>query len=326
MSLEAKVLDGLSGDGYVSGEAISDRLNVSRSAVWKHIANLRRQGYGIEASPRLGYRLTRRPDKLLPAELQPRLDTRTIGSRIVHYDEVASTADVARELAGKRAPEGTVVGAESQTAGRGRLGRSWVTPPGTAIALSVVLYPPLSPSRAPVLSLAAGLATAQAVETSTGAGAQLKWPNDIYLNGKKLGGILVEMAAELDRVRWVIVSVGLNVNSDFRGTGLEGTATSLAAELGRETSRLDVAAALLNGLDRLYLQLPKEGFAAIRDGFEARDMLRGQGVEVRDGDRLVAGTASGIDDSGRLLVMDTDGATHALAGGEATITGITRQE
>lgn len=318
MSIEAEILAELSGGGYVSGEAISRKLNVSRAAVWKHIGNLRRQGYEIDASPRLGYRITGRPDRLLSLELKPRLETRVVGGEIIHYDEVASTADVARDLAESGAPEGTVVIAESQTAGRGRLGRTWLTTPGTSIALSGVLYPPLPPAQVPLLSLATGLAAAAAVKATTGAEAGLKWPNDIYLGGKKVGGVLLEMAAELDRVKWVTAGIGLNVSSDFSGSELKDSATSLAAGLGREVSRLDAAAALLNEFDRLYgLALAGE-LAPISEGFRSLDMLCGHDVEVRDGSRLVSGEAYGIDDSGHLLVRSS-GAVIAIAGGEATL-------
>lgn len=318
MSIEAEILAELSSGGYTSGEAISRKLKVSRAAVWKHIGNLRRQGYEIDASPRLGYRITGRPDRLLALELKPRLETRVIGGDIIHYDEVASTADVARDLAESGAPEGTVVIAERQTAGRGRLGRTWLTTPGTSIALSVVLYPPLPPAQVPLLSLAAGLAAAAAVKTTTGAEAGLKWPNDIYLEGKKVGGVLLEMAAELDRVKWVTAGIGLNVSSDFSGTELKGSATSLAAGLGREVSRLDTAAALLNEFDRLYGLALEGELAPISEGFRSLDMLYGHDVEVRDGSRLVSGEASGIDDSGHLLVRSS-GAIIAIAGGEATL-------
>lgn len=319
MNVESRVLAELSEERFNSGEAISARLNISRAAVWKHVARLRERGYNIEAYPRLGYRLRRRPDKLIAAELEPRLDTKVMGSRIVHHEEVTSTADVARKLIDKRAPEGTVVLAERQTAGRGRMGRSWETPAGTAIALSVVLYPPFPPSKMPLLSLATGVAAARAVESVCGSGVDLKWPNDIYMGGKKLGGVLVEMAGELDRVKWAIDSVGLNVNCDFSGGALEETATSLGRELGRSVSRLDTAAALINELDRVYAGVIASGFASVKREFGKRDLLGGLQVEVKIAGGTVAGVAAGIDDSGCLLVRDNNGATHHLSGGEATL-------
>lgn len=326
MSLEAQILAELAQDGYTSGQAISHKLNISRSAVWKHIVKLREQGYVIEASPRNGYRLTRRPDRLLPAEIQPLLTGHTVGNRVFHYQKITSTADVARELIDREEPEGTVVVAEAQTRGRGRMGRTWRTPPGRAIALSVILYPRIIPTLTPLLSLGTALAVKRAVEvvvkkeTGSAAGVALKWPNDIYLNGKKLGGVLLEMAAELDRVKWVIDSIGLNVNNLFRGTTLEGRATSLAVEFDRKFPRRDLVVALLDELDDIYAGAHTEkGLAAISREFEKHDLLQGKRVEVSTPDGVVIGTAAGIDSEGRLRVRVASGKVRAIFSGEATL-------
>lgn len=322
MNVEAQVLAALDRGGHVSGEAISERLGISRAAVWKHVGNLRRQGYGIEAAPRRGYRLTARSDRLLATELEPLLKTRVVGSRIIHYDETTSTADVARQLAGEGADEGTTVIAEKQTAGRGRLGRSWQTTAGQGLALSVILYPRMTPAQAPLLSLAAGLAAAEAVADATGATPGLKWPNDIYLDGRKLGGVLVEMAAELDGVRWVIISLGMNVNEDFRGAALEDSAVSLAAHLGSPVKRRLLAAAFLNRLDDVCARLLAGDAGAIRDGFSRLDILQGHDVTVAAADEVIRGRAGGIDESGRLLVVEAGGRSRALSSGEATLHGL----
>lgn len=324
MNVEAKVLAELSEEGYSSGQAISNKLHITRSAVWKHIVKLRERGYTIEASPRHGYRLAGRPDKLLPAELKPLLANSLLGSRIVHLDETGSTVDEARRLIDAGAPEGTVVIAESQSSGRGRLGRKWKTPPGQAIALSIILYPNLSPTQVPLLSLATGIAVRNAVESTAAAGLDLalKWPNDVYLNGKKLGGILVEMGAELDRVKWAIDSIGLNVNNSFKGTRLAGKATSLADESGRRFSRRELVAAILRELDSIYARAERPGeFPAIRQEFEKLDMLKGRKVEVATPGGLVRGVALGIDAEGRLVVRSAGGKLQALFSGEATLSG-----
>ena len=334
MNVEAKVLAELSEDGYSSGQVISGKLSITRSAVWKHIVKLRERGYIIEASPHNGYRLAARPDKLLPAEIEPLLKTRVIGSHIVHLDKTGSTADEARRLIGKGATEGTVIIAESQSSGRGRMGREWKTPPGQAIALSVALYPSLAPTQVPLLSLATGLAVRRAVEAVVGEAAAgetiaggeqapaLKWPNDIYLNGKKLGGVLVEMAAELDRVKWAVDSIGLNVNNSFRGTKLARKATSLATELGRKFSRRDLVVALLQELDGVYaLVRTTAGIDVIGREFEKYDLLQGHRVEVATPGGTVKGIAMGIDAEGRLLVRGAGGKTSALFSGEATLSG-----
>lgn len=324
MNVESKVLAELSEDCYSSGQVISEKLNITRSAVWKHIVKLRERGYVIEAIPRHGYRLAGRPDKLLPAEIIPLLKTKVVGSQIIHLDETASTADEARHLIDKGIPEGAVVVAENQTAGRGRLGRAWKTPPGQAIALSVALYPSLSPTQVPLLSLATGLAVRWAVESIIGSNPDLvlKWPNDVYLNGKKLAGVLVETAAELDQVKWAIDSIGLNVNNSFQGTSLAETATSLATELGRKVSRRDLLVALLQELDIVYarVQAP-DGLTAIRRDFEKYDLLQGRQVAVATPGGKVCGVAAGIDGEGRLLVRGPGNKTTALFSGEATLSG-----
>ena len=324
MNVETKVLAELSEDGYSSGQEISKKLHITRSAVWKHIVKLRERGYTIEASPRHGYRLAGRPDKLLPAELMPLLEGSRLAARIVHLEETGSTADEARRFIDEGAPEGTVVIAERQSSGRGRLGRQWTTAPGEAIALSIILYPKLSPTQVPLLSLATGIAVKKAVESVAGSGMNLalKWPNDVYLNGKKLGGVLVEMGAELDRVKWAIDSIGLNVNNSLKGTGLEKKAISLADVAGHRFSRRDLVVALLKELDAVYDMLSRpEDLAAIRREFEQLDMLQGRKVEVSTPAGPVRGIALGIDSEGRLVVRDPGGKLQALFSGEATLSG-----
>jgi BirA family biotin operon repressor/biotin-[acetyl-CoA-carboxylase] ligase len=325
-SMESRVLAELREDCYSSGEAISGRLQITRSAVWKHIVKLRERGYVIEATPRHGYRLASRPDKLLPDEIRPHLGTVLIGRRILHYDKTSSTADEARRLINDGATEGTVVIAESQTQGRGRLGRPWQTPAGKTIAMSVILYPTIIPTQIPLIGLAAALALKAAVEEVIGeenvqkANVSLKWPNDLYVNGKKAAGILLEMSAEVDRVKWAVVSIGLNVNNVFRGGGLDEKATSLSAEIGRELSRLLLVISILQNLENFYLKSQTgAGLNEIVRLFEGQDMLQGRKVEVSAPDGIVQGVASGLDPEGRLLVRTADGAVRALFSGEATL-------
>jgi len=340
MNVESKVLAELTEDGYSSGEAISHKLNITRSAVWKHIVKLRERGYVIEALPRHGYRLAGRPDKLLPAEIVPLIDTQFIGEKIVYFEKTGSTTDAARKLISEGAPEGTVVIADEQTKGRGRLGRTWQTPAGKAIAISVILYPRLPPSRISLLSLATALAVKKALvevlgekaETEPHPGAPagahpgsligLKWPNDIYAGGKKLGGVLVEMAAELDRVQWAIVSLGLNVNNPVSGTSLEDKATSLLQELGHEVSRLELVTAFLRELDKVYRRFIEDrDLGAISHEFEKSDILQGHKVEVDTPGGVVIGVASGIDADGRLRVREPGGGVKVMFSGEATLAG-----
>jgi BirA family biotin operon repressor/biotin-[acetyl-CoA-carboxylase] ligase len=310
----------LSEDEYVSGEAISNKLDITRPAVWKHIRKLREYGYDIRAEPRNGYIIAGRPDKLIAAELHNRLETSVIGSQVEYYEVIGSTADEARAMAAQGAPEGTVLTAESQTSGRGRMERGWVTPHGQAIALSVILYPDFPPMSVPLLGLATSLAAKRAIETVTGLEPELKWPNDIFLAGKKAGGVLLEMSAELDQVRWVTISVGINVNNRFTGSDLADVATSLRMEAGRMISRLELAIELLTGLDRIYQSgLTGTPGQRIVDDFAAADMLQGRNVTVRTPSGKLHGTVTGIDSDGRLLLSEKGGKVHSLFSGEATL-------
>ncbi len=322
MNIEEKILSEISGKHYRSGEEISGELDITRSAVWKHIVKLRNNGYEIEASPRHGYRLVSRPDKLLSVEIAPRLRTRVVGRRIVHLEETGSTADEARVLMERGTPEGTVVIAESQKAGRGRMGRGWSTPGGKAIAMSVIFYSGIVPTRVPLFSLATAVAAAQAIAVTADVRPGLKWPNDIYLEGSKLGGVLVEMGAELDRVRWIIDSIGINVNNSFRGTELEASAVSLAEVTGTRVSRKDLAVALLGELDRLWLAARSSGgLDYYREEFLRLDILQGKKIRVETPEGTVGGSAAGIDGEGRLLLERPGGETLSLFSGEVTIAG-----
>jgi len=322
MNPEERILSRIAAGGYRSGEEISRDLGMSRSAVWKHIVKLREQGYRIEASPRQGYRLAGRPDKLLPLELSPRLDTMVVGSRIVHFEETGSTADEARRLVEEGTPEGTVVVAESQSAGRGRMGRSWETPPGEAIAMSVVFYSGVTPTRVLLLSLATAVAAARAAATAVAVTPDLKWPNDSYLDGLKLGGVLLEVSAELDRVRWIIDSIGINVNNSFTGTELEGSAVSLAQVTGDRVSRTGLAIALLAELDRMWQAARTPGgLDRYRRDFLELDMLQGRQVSVQTPEARVGGRAVGIDSDGRLVLETADGKTLTIFSGEASLAG-----
>jgi len=220
-------------DEFVSGEAISDKLGLTRAAVWKHVDALRSQGYRIDAVPARGYRLVGIPDRLTPLELRPLLNTHDVGREVHWFEEIASTNDRAKELADDDAEHGEVVVAETQTAGRGRRGRAWASPARRNLYFSVVLRPDLPPVRAPELTLVASLAICDALRQA-GVDAGIKWPNDLLASGKKIAGILTELAAEPDRVDWVVLGVGVNVNSrreDFPDE-LRDTATSILLERG----------------------------------------------------------------------------------------------
>ena len=210
-------------DEHVSSEELCVLTKISRSAVWKHVEALRAEGYEIEASPHLGYRLIAIPDALIPAEVMWELGTKTIGKAVLSYKKVDSTNDVAYNLAENGIAEGTVVLAEEQAKGKGRHGRKWVSPPKSGIYMSCVLRPEIAPNEIPVITLMAAVAVAKAVRKTTGLQAMIKWPNDILVSGRKICGILTEMKAEQDSVDFIILGIGLNVNASARSLPEGGT-------------------------------------------------------------------------------------------------------
>jgi len=304
------------GGAGMSGEALAHELGVSRVAVGKHVSALREAGYGIVAEPGVGYRLVATPDAPLPAEIEPLLAD-AAWMQLTGGGETGSTNDDARALARTGAPEGTVVLASRQTAGRGRLGRVWVSPDGGAY-LSIILRPSVAPGEVASLALAVGLGIARGFSEHLGVGTMLKWPNDVQLSGGKVAGILLEMAAESDRVEWVVVGIGINV----RRTD-ETPMHAIAACLGDHVAGLRIApavAAVLEGVAGAYAQWVAEGFAPMRSEYERRSSLMGEDVVVRDmtGAARASGSVIGVDDEGRLLVVGLDG-VEAVSAGEVTL-------
>ncbi len=303
------------GEEVVSGEAISDKLGLTRTAVWKHVEALRGQGYRIDAVPARGYRLAGVPDRLTPLELRPLLNTHDLGQVIHWYEELGSTSDRAKELADAGAEHGEVVIAEAQTAGRGRRGRTWVSPPRKNLYFSVVLRPELPPARAAELTLVGSIAICDALRQA-GVDAGIKWPNDLLASGRKIGGILTELAAEPDRVHWVVLGVGVNVNAraaDFPPE-LAGEATSVLLERGQAAPRALLAAACFTALEGWIDRHAEEGFGVIREAWRERSVTLGREVVVKADGRDVSGTAEDIDDAGALLVRTAGGVERILSG------------
>lgn len=314
MSTAQRVLDALreSAGSAVSGEALAREIGVSRAAVGKHIARLRADGYAIESAAGTGYRLVGAPDLPLPAEIEPLLSSRRW--RITGRLETASTNDDARRLASAGEPEGAVVVAARQTAGRGRFGRGWDSPQG-GVYLSAVLRPPVSAAEVGSLALAVGLGVALGLER-LGLPVALKWPNDVLLDDRKLAGILLEMSAEADRVEWVVAGIGINVH---RGT-IDAPSAGFARDHDDSLRSPQVAAAVLDGIDVAYGQWLDTGFAPLLAQYEQRLSLMGRHVEVRGiaAELRAAGVVEGVDADGRLLVCDAEG-LHPVASGEATL-------
>ncbi len=300
----------------VSGEALAARLGLSRAAVWKRINRLKALGYAIQGSPRRGYCLLGLPDKLLPQEIASGLQARLLKGPVHHFDTLPSTNDLAKELGARGAPEGTLVVAEGQSRGRGRLGREWNSPPGVGLYVSVLLRPPLPPADMPQITLTAAVAVVRAVRQAGGVTAGLKWPNDLVLAGKKLGGILTEMETESDQIRYLVVGLGLNVNNRQFPAELGDLATSLALATGRTFSRLRILQVWLEELESLYQRFLSREFGAILEEWKDYTVTLGRAVRVRQGAVEICGQALEVAPDGALLVRTGSGEVVRVTSGE----------
>src|SRR5215469_192047 len=323
MTTAAKILSALrESSAGVSGAELAEQLGVSRAAVWSHIEELRRLGYGVQAGPHFGYRLTDEPDALLADDLMARLGRcRTIGRDIHVFEQTTSTNDVVEKLARDNVREGVVVFAESQTRGRGRLGRKWVSPARRGLWFSILLRPSLRPQETTQLTVASATALRRAIFTLTRLPVEIKWPNDILINGKKVAGILTEMSAELDRVRHVIPGIGIDVNQDASEfpTDLRKIATSLKIEHGESLSRAALAIEILQELDKDYDRVALRKFSEIADEWEEYCGTIGKDVTVQIGDRKIRGRAESLDDDGALILRTEHGRLQRITGGDVTI-------
>jgi len=302
--MKGKILEALrEHTHYVSGQALSHQLGISRVSIWKHIRGLKEDGYVIEASAK-GYRLVSSPDLLLPYEF-PGLE-----QRIHHFREISSTMDAARQLAKRAAREGTIVIAEVQTRGRGRLSREWLSPEG-GIYFTIILRPRISPAYAPRINLMAGIAVATTIRKLFGLKAELKWPNDVLIEGKKVCGILAEMDAETDVVNFVNVGIGLNVNTSI--PRFERTVTSLKDALGREISRKEFLSALLVEIERWLPSLMK---ADLLEEWRRLSATLNKEVRVTSLGEEVTGQAIHIDATGALILRGKDGSLRTVLVGD----------
>lgn len=304
-------------EDYLSGEDISRQLEVSRTAIWKHMQALKQDGYDIESHSRSGYRLRHAPDLLLPDEIRSQLTTDKFGrGPIFYFPEVESTNTEAKKRAVAGCPEGTIVLGETQVGGRGRLSRGWFSPFGKGIWLSVVFRPPFPPQEAPKCTMMAAVAVNRAIRRVTGIHSGIKWPNDILFQGKKLVGILTEMSAEMDAINHVVIGMGINVNimqQEFPEE-LREIATSTAVATGRAISRLELLTAVLKELEDVYQQAITQGFQEIFSEWRCQSITLGQAVNVIGIHNKFAGIAVDIDDDGALLVQTADSLQRVIAG------------
>ena len=298
----------------VSGEQLASELSVSRTAIWKHINALREEGFMIDSSTNLGYCLIETPDKLIPAEIKAGLKTEIIGKDIRYFKETESTNIIACEIA-QRVDEGTLVIAESQTQGRGRLGRKWISPEG-GIWLSVILKPKILPLHAPRITFLAGVSVARTIR-DFGLPAKIKWPNDILIDGKKVCGILTEIQAETDLIDYIVVGIGIDANVDTESfpDELKDTTTSLKKEKGNKINRVDFVKKLLEEFDGLYLKFQKEGFKSILEEWRNTSATIGEWVKITTQTHTIYGEAIGVDNEGALILETGDGHIEKIVAG-----------
>lgn len=309
-------------DSYVSGEELTKLADISRAAIWKHMEKLREEGYDIEASPHLGYRLISIPDSLMPSEVKWHLKTRVLGKEIISYKKVDSTNDIAYSLAERGVKEGTVVLADEQAKGKGRHGRSWSSPPRSGIYLSSILRPNIAPNEIPKITLLAAVAVARAIREISPLNALIKWPNDILINHKKICGILTEMKAEQDRVDFVVLGIGINVNT--KSKDLPKGASSLKEEMrhtGKDEaiSRIELTKKILEKLEEEYLLLDKKGFKSVIKEWKHLSAMLGSRVKVALQTRTIEGQAHDIDPDGALVVRLESGVLEKISSGDVMV-------
>ncbi|OMP65843.1 biotin--[acetyl-CoA-carboxylase] ligase [Domibacillus epiphyticus] len=312
-SVKHKLLEAFSkADGdFVSGQALADIIGCSRTAVWKHIESLRQEGFELEAVRKKGYRITSKPDKVSENELLIGLETVRLGKKVVFIESVESTQKEAHKLA-EEAEEGTLVIAEEQTAGRGRMTREWHSPKYTGIWMSLILKPNLPPYKAPQFTLITAVAVTEAIRDAAGVMAEIKWPNDILLNGKKITGILTELQADSDQIRSIIIGIGMNVNQRQFPEELSNIATSISIEKGETVPRAKLVQAIMKNLELYYDEYMTNGFGLIKDKWESYAISIGRHIIARTVTGTIRGKALGITDEGVLKLQDENGMIHDI--------------
>ncbi len=306
---------------WVSGEQLSNELSISRAAIWKHVRKLKDEGYIIESAPKKGYLLRKDSDLLLPNEIKDGLNTKVFGQKdIAYFKTIDSTNIKAKSLAEEGAPEGTLVIAEQQTKGRGRKGRDWLSPEGDGIYATLVLRPAMSPGRAPGITLMTAVALAEALISLLQIEITIKWPNDILVKGKKLAGILTEITSEMDAVNYIVVGLGLNVNTPAENFSEEirKTATSIYIETGKPFSRAGLVQAYFQQFEKYYGMYKRNDIAPIMHRWKQLSGFIGQKIMVDEIGHKHIGKVADIADNGVLILRDDQGKLHRIFSGDVT--------
>lgn len=312
-----------SADGYISGQELCNRFGVSRTAVWKAINQLKEAGYEIEAQQNKGYRLMAAPDLMTEAEIKSLMHTDWVTKEVLYFDTIDSTNTKAQELAEKGYPSGTLVVADKQESGKGRRGRSWVSPSGTGIFMTLMIKPDINPNNASMLTLVAALAVAKAITSVTGEEALIKWPNDIVVNGKKVCGILTEMNAQFDYINHIVVGIGINVHNESFPEEISQMASSLMIEAGgKRFHRAQIIAETMSYFEQYYdTFLKTQDLSALVREYDELLVNRNKSVRVLDPKEPFDGKAMGITPKGELIV-DTWESRKLVSSGEVSVRGI----
>ncbi len=312
-----------SADGYISGQELCNWFGVSRTAVWKAINQLKEAGYEIEAQQNKGYRLMAAPDLMTEAEIKSLMHTEWVAKEVLYFDTIDSTNTKAQELAEKGYPSGTLVVADKQESGKGRRGRSWVSPSGTGIFMTLMIKPDINPNNASMLTLVAALAVAKAITSVTGEEAMIKWPNDIVVNGKKVCGILTEMNAQFDYINNIVVGVGINVHNESFPEEISQMASSLMIEAGgKRFHRAQIIAETMLYFEQYYdTFLKTQDLSALVREYDELLVNRNKSVRVLDPKEPFDGKAMGITPKGELIV-DTWESRKLVSSGEVSVRGI----
>ena len=302
-------------DTYISGQQLCEQFQVSRTAIWKVIDQLKKEGYEIEAVRNKGYRLIDSPDVMSKAEIESLVDTKWAGKNVVYYDEIDSTNNRAKEAGDNGAAHGTLFVADMQVAGKGRRGRVWKSPSGSSIYMTILLYPDIPPVKAPQLTLLMAIAVAESIQEVTGLETKIKWPNDIVVNGRKICGILTEMSTEIDYINHVVIGAGINVNQDTFPDDIKATASSLKLELGKSVKRSELIAAVMKSFET-------EDLSGLQEVYNSMLVNRDQEVKVLEPGNEYKAHAIGINQTGELIVRTPDGKEKEIYAGEVSVRGV----
>ncbi|HKM04602.1 MAG TPA: biotin--[acetyl-CoA-carboxylase] ligase [Lachnospiraceae bacterium] len=308
---------------YLSGQEICNYFGVSRTAIWKHMNALKEEGYEIETLKNKGYKLVSCPDTLSNDEISSRLHTKYIGKNLVYHEETDSTNIDAKRMAEEGAPHGTLIVANMQRTGRGRRGREWQSPAGEAVYMSILLRPSFDPDKASMLTLVMALSVGKAIKSMCQEPISIKWPNDVIMNGKKVCGILTEMNAETGYIHYVVIGVGINVNTTQFQDDIEGIATSLFLETGNKVIRAELAEKIITNFELYYdIFCETEDLSKLQQEYCALLITKDCAVKVMDPKGDFQGIARGINEVGELLVEKEDGEVVKVYSGEVSVRGL----